>query len=73
MGSTIINSYYPGFTLLKYDEKYSYIHNIKTIVTDSVPELQRMSDYLPEEEMDKKIQEVYNAFIYAKEYLERGE
>ncbi len=73
MGSTIINSYYPGFTLLKYDEKYSYIHNIKTIVTDSVPELQRMSDYLPEEEMDKKIQEVYNAFVYAKEYLERGE
>ena len=72
MGSTIINSYYPGFTLLKYDEKYSYIHNIKTIVTDSVPELQRMSDYLPEEEMDKKIQEVYNAFVYAKEYLERG-
>ena len=70
MGSTIINSYYPGFSLLKDDEKYGYIHNIKTIITDSVSELERMSNYLPEEELDKKIQEVYNAFVYAKEYLE---
>lgn len=71
MGSTIINSYYPGFSLLKDDEKYGYIHNIKTIITDSVSELERMSNYLPEEELDKKIQEVYNAFVYAKEYLEK--
>ena len=70
MGSTIINSYYPGFSLLKDDEKYGYIHNIKTVITDSVSELERMSNYLPEEELDKKIQEVYNAFVYAKEYLE---
>lgn len=70
MGSTIINSYYPGFSLLKDDEKYGYIHNIKTVITDSVSELERMSNYLPEEELDKKIQEVYNSFVYAKEYLE---
>ena len=70
MGATIINSYYPGFSLLKDDEKYGYIHNIKTIIVDSVSELERMSQYLLEEDMDKKIQEVYNAFVYAKEYLE---
>ncbi len=70
MGATIINSYYPGFCFLKDDEKYGYIHNIKTIITDSITELERMSNYLPEEDMNEKIQDLYNSFVYAKEYIE---
>lgn len=70
MGSTIINSYYPGFTLLKDDEKYGYIHNIKTVITPSIQEIKRMSRYYQEEEVDEKIQEVYDSFVYAKKYIE---
>lgn len=70
MGATIVNAYYPGRSFLYDDERYMYIHNIKTIRTSSISEIVTNSKYTTKENTDQKINDIICAFKYAKEYIE---